>query len=640
MSQTAIPLQFEKYLQNQISVGKAPDMNEMIFAYIPNLDPSQPIDRNQGLPAVSTWVHQQDIDQVGKLGDNALVYSVVIPGSVAAFTFNAIYLRDKNVPNSCGMVVHKATETKEAGMASTKNLMQQYTGAAQVAGITVDAQTWQIDYQARLLGIEEDMRLASLDNYGHTAFIQGFDVAQQADPTKYKVAPGVVYVGGLRAELKNEVIQTISAKPTGLYIDVVRTGTVLSKWQNIVTVRASATPLTDYVDQNQQQHYVARLAGINANGSITDWRVKTDNADQEWSPFINYSIGHEVVRNKLRYIARDASGPDNGGAVMPTNDENRWHPVLPSTYSERDESSSWIKIAVVYGVQNLGGGGDFLSLEFIGWSDFGYTNRFSADIIVVERNDDFSAIVSPKTLGIQNPTFYTKRVSANNFELWVKRNSNFPCPLTVIRKSRSRYTGTIAGILEKATTEPTGLTLVPYDTGYQFASIPIGMEVAFDTPPPTNDPRFRFVKLTADDAYNAGLLTNKVVSGTAPNLVVKMTVNSALSPINGQQIEMLNTMGAIPTPGLTSGVIIQDAMRNITGKVFGYTDKSTSSRSFDNASGAFTIDSQGVSNHAPVGFDGSTGPNAALRLDASRVVPTASRFQVFGVSRVYYRRIY
>ncbi|WP_337913937.1 phage tail protein [Vibrio cholerae] len=632
MSQTAIPLQFEKYLQNQISVGKAPDMNEMIFAYIPNLDPSQPIDRNQGLPAVSTWVHQQDIDQVGKLGDNALVYSVVIPGSVAAFTFNAIYLRDKNVPNSCGMVVHKATETKEAGMASTKNLMQQYTGAAQVAGITVDAQTWQIDYQARLLGIEEDMRLANLDNYGHTAFIQGFDVTQQADPAKYKVAPGVVYVGGLRAELKNEVIQTLTAKPTGLYIDVVRTGTVLSKWQNIVTVRASATPLTDYVDQNQQQHYVARLAGINANGSITDWRVKTDNADQEWSPFINYSIGHEVVRNNLRYIARAASGPDNGGAVMPTNDAKIWHPVLPSAYSERDESS-WVKIAVVNGVQNLGGGGDFLSLEFIGWSDFGNTNRFSADIMVVERDDAFSAIVSPKTLGIQSPTFYTKRVSANNFELWVKRNSTYPCPITVIRKSRSRYSGTIAGILEKATTEPTGLTLVPYDTGYQFASIPIGMEVAFDTPPPTNDPRFRFVKLTADDAYNGSFLNKKVVSGTAPNLVVKMTVNSALSPVNGQQIEMLNTMGAIPTPGLTSGVIIPDAIRNFTGSFLG-SDKS-------NPSGATGVFSSSVQVSVPAGetFAADAKKNR-IDFTLSSVVPTAERVQVFGSSRVYYKRIY
>ncbi len=465
MSQTAIPLQFEKYLQNQISVGKAPDMNEMIFAYIPNLDPSQPIDRNQGLPAVSTWVHQQDIDQVGKLGDNALVYSVVIPGSVAAFTFNAIYLRDKNVPNSCGMVVHKATETKEAGMASTKNLMQQYTGAAQVAGITVDAQTWQIDYQARLLGIEEDMRLANLDNYGHTAFIQGFDVTQQADPAKYKVAPGVVYVGGLRAELKNEVIQTISAKPTGLYIDVVRTGTVLSKWQNIVTVRASATPLTDYVDQNQQQHYVARLAGINADGSVEDWREK-------------------------------------GGLPEHEADEN----PHPQYMRFGDEASYW-------------------------------------------------------------------------------------------------------------------------------ASIPIGMEVALDTPPPTNDPRFRFVKLTADDPYNAGLLTNKVVSGTAPNLVVKMTVNSALSLINGQQIEMLNTMGAIPTPGLTSGVIIQDAMRNLSGSVSGTLGDSL----YDGATGVFDLGEYvGLSRTAPANALGFNN----FYFDASRQVPTADRFQPFGVSRVFYKRIY
>ncbi|MBY7970859.1 phage tail protein [Vibrio fluvialis] len=274
MSLTAIPLQFEKYLQNQISVGNGPDMNEMIFAYIPGLDLSQPIDRSQGLPDVSLWVHQQDIDQVGKLGDNALVYSVVIPGSVDAFTFNAIYLRDKNVPNSCGMVVHKADETKENGMASTKSLMQQYTGAAQIAGIDVDAATWQIDYQARLLGIEDDMRLANVDTYGHTAFVDGFDVVQQADPTKYAISPGVAYVGGLRAVLDDEIIQTINTKPNGLYLDVVRMGTALSQWQNVVTVRLSEVALSDYVDGNNQPHYVAKLAGINADGSVADWRVK------------------------------------------------------------------------------------------------------------------------------------------------------------------------------------------------------------------------------------------------------------------------------------------------------------------------------------------------------------------------------
>lgn len=274
MSQTAIPLEFEHYLQNQISIGKSPDMNEMIFAYIPGLDASTPINRENGLPELSTWVHQQDIDQVGKLGPNALAYSVVIPGSAAEFTFNAIYLRDKNVPNSCGMVVHKVSETKEAGMASTKSLVQEYTGAANTAAITVDAATWQIDYQARLLGIDEEHRLANLDTYGHTAFIEGFTVTQQADPTKYKVMPGVVYVGGLRAALAQELIQTITTKPNGLYIDVVRQGSSLSIWENKLSITASETELTDYVDGQGEQHYVAKLVTINADGSTTDEQVK------------------------------------------------------------------------------------------------------------------------------------------------------------------------------------------------------------------------------------------------------------------------------------------------------------------------------------------------------------------------------
>ncbi|CAH8216686.1 hypothetical protein VAEKB19_3950002 [Vibrio aestuarianus] len=238
MSQTAIPNEFAKYMQNQISVGLAPDMNEMIFAYIPDLDPSQPIDLTQGLPSFGTWVYQQDIDQLGKLGDNALVYSTIIKGE-EEFTFNAIYLRDKNVPNSCGMVVHKAEETKELGSTLTRSLMMEYVNAAQIVGVIDDAATWQIDYQARLKGMDEDLRLACLDNYGHTAFVDGFDVTQQADPNKYKITPGVVYVGGLRAVLSGEVLQTITTKPNGIYIDVVRDGTALSAWENTLTIKVS-----------------------------------------------------------------------------------------------------------------------------------------------------------------------------------------------------------------------------------------------------------------------------------------------------------------------------------------------------------------------------------------------------------------
>ncbi|HFG2034536.1 TPA: phage tail protein [Vibrio cholerae] len=473
MSQTAIPLQFEKYLQNQISVGKAPDMNEMIFAYIPNLDPSQPIDRNQGLPAVSTWVHQQNIDQVGKLGDNALVYSVVIPGSVAAFTFNAIYLRDKNVPNSCGMVVHKATETKEAGMASTKSLMQQYTGAAQIAGITVDAQTWQIDYQARLLGIEEDMRLASLDNYGHTAFIQGFDVTQQADPAKYKVAAGVVYVGGLRAELKNEVIQTISAKPTGLYIDVVRTGTVLSKWQNIVTVRASATPLTDYVDQNQQQHYVARLAGINADGSVEDWREKGGLPE------------HEAAENPHPQYMRFG-----------------------------DEASCWASMPI----------------------------------------------------------------------------------------------------------------------GHPFA---LELHIQGVEPPPTDDARFRFIKLSRNDAYNGEILINEIVSGVAPVLSITAEINFPQSPMHGQRIELRNSSKPFSRAGENGGAMIGDTMRRLYGRIeVGYNYR----ESFSEASGVLSSDKV-VSIISTNATTGNTG-NSRLIFDSALTTPTSNQVQPIHIEEPYFMKIF
>ncbi|PMJ92868.1 phage tail protein [Vibrio sp. 10N.261.55.A7] len=272
MTQTALPLEFETYMRNQVAVGEPTDMNEMVFAYIPDLDPGTPIDRTQGLPDPALWVYQQNMDQVGKLGDNALVHSVVIVNDVEEFTFNAIYMHDKTTPKSCGMVVHTADQTKLLGQALTKSLMHQYLGAANIANITIDAATWQIDYSARMNGVDEDHRLACLDNYGHTAFVDGFDVERQGDPTKYKVTPGVVYIGGLRAVLADEQMLTITNYPNGIYVDVYRDGSPTSKWVNYVELKVSQTPLADYIDGSGKQHYVARLAGLDDGGLVEDWR--------------------------------------------------------------------------------------------------------------------------------------------------------------------------------------------------------------------------------------------------------------------------------------------------------------------------------------------------------------------------------
>lgn len=274
MTQTTIPLEFEAYLQAKISAGQPTDLNEVIFAYLPNVDINQPIDRNLGLPDETYWVHQKSVDQVGKTGDNAVVYSAILPAQTQTFTFNAIYLHDKNVANSCGLAIIKEDEKKEYGTASNKSLIQQYSGAALMGAITVDAETWQIDYSARVNGIDEDHRLACLDSYGHTAFIEGFDVIQITGLNQYKITPGLAYVGGLRGSLNIEYIHTINEKPNTLYLDIHREGTALSKWDNTLIIRESEIELTDYIDTNGSPHYVAKLATINADYSVSDLRVE------------------------------------------------------------------------------------------------------------------------------------------------------------------------------------------------------------------------------------------------------------------------------------------------------------------------------------------------------------------------------
>ncbi|EOW9277923.1 TPA: hypothetical protein PX780_000765 [Vibrio cholerae] len=182
-------------------------------------------------------------------------------------------------------------------------------------------------------------------------------------------------------------------------------------------------------------------------------------------------------------------------------------------------------------------------------------------------------------------------------------------------------------------------------SNFAWLSMPIGSPFPLvGDLPPTDSDAFRYVVLTDADPYNDGVLINKEVSGTAPNLVIKYTIDMPGSPLHGTKIEMLNTMGAIPTPGLTSGVIIQDAIRNITARLQ-MRDGSlpNSLRGFSAYEGAFfSVDGSGGNAAVASKLINLAYPDQKpdINFDASRVVPTASRNQPFGVSAIYYMRIY
>jgi hypothetical protein len=96
------------------------------------------------------------------------------------------------------------------------------------------------------------------------------------------------------------------------------------------------------------------------------------------------------------------------------------------------------------------------------------------------------------------------------------------------------------------------------DVADPWAAQPIGSPIAvWDhitgvNGPPTNK-SYRYIKLSAADAYNTGVLTSESVSGTDPEVVASAVVSLAGSPLNGRTIRLINTERRFLRPG-ESGV--------------------------------------------------------------------------------------
>ncbi|WP_368229872.1 phage tail protein [Aeromonas sp. R10-1] len=271
---------FSSYWQQCLVEQTPVVLDEFVLAHIPGLDPDAPIDPASGLPPVDQIVHRHAVDQRGRINNDAVAYSIVMDTTVGDFTFNAMYLINTEL-NLVGMIVHKGEETKlatdpgsgQTGNSLVKSMLMEYDRAAEASQTVIDASTWQIDYAARLRGMDEDLRRQAMGTFGHAAFYgDGFKLVNDAG--LYKVQPGQGYVGGLLVELASEQEVAPSAKPVGLWLDVYRAGSLLSPWVNQVTLTLSTADLVDYVDANGYPHFVTRLATINADDSVTDTRAR------------------------------------------------------------------------------------------------------------------------------------------------------------------------------------------------------------------------------------------------------------------------------------------------------------------------------------------------------------------------------
>lgn len=275
---TVITKAGEALMARKAQANEQLDIDTFIFANVPGQDPAAPIDRDEGVPPVAQQVHQQQVQQYGRISDNIVVYSTVLSSTTGPFEFNWLGLYS-SVNQTLVAIQHVPTVAKTvtapgvAGNTLNRNFGIEYSGIAELTGINVAPETWQLDFTARLAGMDELTRQLAADMNGRDWFIDdGFKVVPRATLNTFSVTPGVGYLSGLRVELENEAILTAQSYPLNVYVDAWFDGTNQSIWKPQTSFTVTATEMDDYIDVQGRPHYVFKLARITAADAVEDLR--------------------------------------------------------------------------------------------------------------------------------------------------------------------------------------------------------------------------------------------------------------------------------------------------------------------------------------------------------------------------------
>ncbi|MEB0942065.1 MULTISPECIES: phage tail protein [Citrobacter freundii complex] len=384
MSQTAITLAFEYWKAQQGATGEPVLLDEFVFANVPGLNPDIPVDRSEALPPVEQIVHRQPVTRTGVVNENGVVYSAVLGADVGDFSFNWIGLLNK-ASGTLAMIVHAPLQQKlktaegQQGNVLTRSFLMEYNGAQTETGITTPAETWQIDFTARMAGIDERQRLENADIYGAAAFFgDGYLVGKTGN--QFFVTKGTGYVAGLRTSLAANQNITVTTKPVKVWLDVCWTGTLTSVW-NVQSKITVAENLADYV-QNGVQHYVFAVASVDVNGNITDLRPKGSLNEQVASDALKkheQSRNHPDASTSEKGFVQLSSATDSDSeqlaatskALKVVNDNANKRLAKDQNGGDIPDKELFVRnigaARAFSGGISIGGGGNWTTAEFIVW---------------------------------------------------------------------------------------------------------------------------------------------------------------------------------------------------------------------------------------------------------------------------------
>mgnify|MGYP003669267279 CR=1 FL=1 len=282
---SVITIAGEKLFAAKAQANEQLDIDTFIFANVPAQDATAPINREEGLPTDHV-VHQQIVQQVGRINDNVVVYSTVLDSITGPFEFNWVGLYS-SINNTLVAINHIPTTPKTAttagvaGNTLNRNFGIEYSGIADLTGIDVAPETWQLDFTARLQGMDKLTQQLAKDMNGKDSFIDdAFKVMPRSTLNSFEVKQGVGYISGLRVELETVIYLNVDSYPKYVYADAYFEGDATSTWAPRVNCYTSDIEIDDFIDELGREHYLARIAIINAADDVEDLRASfTENID-------------------------------------------------------------------------------------------------------------------------------------------------------------------------------------------------------------------------------------------------------------------------------------------------------------------------------------------------------------------------
>lgn len=296
------------------------DIDTFIFANVVGQNSADPIDRAEGIPTGSI-VHQQIVQQVGRINDNVVVYSTVLDSVTGPFDFNWVGLYS-SVNDTLVAINHIPSTTKiitapgEAGNTLNRNFGIEYSGIADLTGINVAPETWQLDFTARLAGMDELTRNLAKDMNGKNWFIDnGFKVYARETTNTFGVLSGVGYVNGLRIELEEEAILIADSYPKNVYVDAYFDGDASSAWKPKHTISITSEELNDYIDVNGKQHYVIKIAKLIGTDEVEDLRT-LEGLSGKIDQTARYTTIDEINKGKFKKVGTKLIVTDRCNALF------------------------------------------------------------------------------------------------------------------------------------------------------------------------------------------------------------------------------------------------------------------------------------------------------------------------------------